>query len=65
MAQALRKLIVKIDDFTDEEKSEMLKACTANRCVANAYYVPEAINEAFGITTPTADAPVESADVLF
>jgi hypothetical protein len=48
MAQTLRKLIVKIEDFTDEEKAAMQKACTDNPNVARAYYVPEAIYKAFG-----------------
>jgi hypothetical protein len=48
MAQTLRKMIVKIDDFTDEEKAAMQKACTENSNVARAYYVPEAIYKVFG-----------------
>lgn len=63
MAQALRKTIVTITDFTDTEKAAMLKACTENPNVANAHFVPEAINKAFG--PPPALAEPEQDDVPF
>jgi len=62
-AQTLRKLIVKITDFTDEEKDAMLKACKENRNVAGAWYVPEAIYSAFG--KPATPEPKEEDDVPF
>lgn len=62
MAQALRKTIITITDFTDEEKATMLKACTENPNVADAHYVPEAIKKAFG--PPPAPQPNEE-DVPF
>lgn len=48
MTQALRKLVVEITNFTEEEKATLRTACTENYQVANAHYVPDAIYSAFG-----------------
>lgn len=48
MAQALRKIIVNVTTFTNEEKSMLRAACTENKNVAGAYYVPDAIYKVFG-----------------
>jgi len=49
-AQKLRRIVVGIPDFTEEEKRMMQAACISNSNLANAYNLPEAINKAFGKT---------------
>jgi hypothetical protein len=56
MAQALRKIIVKVTTFTDEEKAILRNACTENKNIADAYYVPDAIYKAFGKPTVVAES---------
>jgi len=46
--QALSKLIVAIEDFSDDEKEALRSACENNKYVADAYYVPDVIYRAFG-----------------
>ncbi len=58
MAQTLRKTIVTVTDFTDEEKNMLRKACIENKNVADAHFVPDAIYKAFG-GAPRAPVPAE------
>ena len=54
MAHALRRTIVTITDFSDEEILRLKNACTENDQIAGATGVPEAIYKAFGMpVTPT------------
>ena len=48
MAIALRRLIVDVTDFTDEEKVTLRKACAENDQVGGAFGVAKAIDAAFG-----------------
>lgn len=64
MAMALRTLLVKIKDFTEEEITAMRTACVENDQVANAYHVVRDIYAAIG--KPPAPKPVEAnEDVPF
>jgi hypothetical protein len=48
MAQTLKRLILKIEDFTNEEKVAMQNVCTSNGNISGAWNVPETIYKAFG-----------------
>jgi hypothetical protein len=48
MASALHAHIIKVDDFTDEEKAALRKACTDNDQVSGVCSVTAAVYEAFG-----------------
>jgi hypothetical protein len=62
---ALKAVIVKATGFSDEEKTELQKACTENPFVSGAYFVPEAIYKITGHPVgPVVDPSVE-ADVPF
>lgn len=63
MAQTLRKRVVGISDFTEEEKSVMRKACSENRQIIDAYYVVDAIYSAFG--PPIENLPGETNEIQF
>jgi len=60
MAIALRKLVVEITDFTDEEKVTLQNACTENDQVDGAFGVAEAIYKVFG--KPRAPEPRHDPD---
>jgi len=64
MAQALKRLIVDVTDFTAEEKATLQKACTENDQVAGAFGVPGAIYRVFGKPPAPEPKPVED-DVPF
>lgn len=63
MAQILRRRVLSIPDFTDEEKASLRNACTENEQVANAFGVPEAIYKAFG--SPPVQKPTIKDDIPF
>lgn len=48
MARALCPIVVKVTDFTEDEKAALRKACTENSQVSGAYLVPNAIFRTFG-----------------
>lgn len=60
MAQALRKAIETITDFTNEEKAELEKACTDNSNIRDAYSVPEAVLRVIGKPLVAEAAPTPS-----
>jgi hypothetical protein len=59
-SQALRFIVVRITDFTDEEKSELQRACVENYHVSNAHHVANAIFSIVG--RPVEPAPPASTD---
>ena len=59
MAKRLKSLIVEIKDFTEEEKEILIKACTENSQVADAFGVFKAIYAAFGKTPESKPEKVE------
>ena len=48
MALELRDTVVEVEDFTEEEKVLLRKACTKNRNVSGAFGVSESIYEHVG-----------------
>lgn len=48
MAKTLQEHVVRVPDFTDEEKDALRRACTENSQVRDAFHVPAAIDRAFG-----------------
>lgn len=65
MAQALRKILVTVTDFTEDEKTSLRNACTENKNVAEAYYVPEAIYKVVGHPPQPTAVAVNEEDVPF
>lgn len=63
MAKSLRALVVQVQDFTDEEKEALRKACVNNEQVKGAFGVTEAIYRAFG--KPTDVKTSDASDVSF
>ena len=64
-SQALRAIIVTIADFTDEEKSELQRACVENYRVSNAHYVADAIFAIVGRPVEPTPAPSTDDDIPF
>ena len=60
-SQALRAIVVTIADFTDDEKSELQRACVENYHVSNAHYVADTIFNIVG--RPVEPAPTPSTDL--
>jgi hypothetical protein len=60
-AQSLRKIIVTISDFTDDEKVVLRNACVENGNVRNAHFVPEAIYKTVG-RPPEEQPPAPTGD---
>lgn len=60
-AQALRKIIVTVSDFTDDEKVLLRKTCIDNGNLRNAHNVPEAIYRTAG-RPPEEKPPVSTTD---
>jgi hypothetical protein len=63
MALALLPLVVKVTDFTGDEKAALRSACFENSQVSGAYGVPDAIFRTFG--RPLAEGAKEADDVPF
>jgi len=64
-SQALKTIIVTLTDFTDEEKSELQRACIENYNVSNAHYIPEAIYEIAGRPARQSTAAAPEEDIPF
>lgn len=62
-AISLSKILVEIEDFTEEEKVAMRNACEENSIVSRAYGVPERIYAAFG--KPAEPPSIKDDDVPF
>ncbi len=63
MAHALRRHVVEVTDFTDEEKVTLQKACRENSQVSDAFGVPDATYSTFG--RPAVLAKAKADDVPF
>ena len=62
-SKRLRDIVVKIDDFTNEEKDRLRVACTENSQVSGSWGVVDAIYEAFG--RPRGDNSMADDEVPF